>query len=99
MKTTFVYGDKQQCEAELGECSRIAAGSSPAASAVADPVTAVRAALASPAGYPPLAAATVPGDRVAVTVADDVPERDAILTGAIAGLLDAGVEAKALTLR
>jgi nickel-dependent lactate racemase len=97
MMTTFVYGDRQQCKAELGECTRVAGGVRQAAPFVADPVAAVRAALASPAGYPPLASATVPGDRVAVTLADDIPERDAVLTGAIAALLDAGVEAELIT--
>lgn len=98
MVTTFIYGDQQLCQAELGDCSRVGANDqSVQQNAAIDPVEAVRTSLAHPAGYPPLAAATVPGDHVAIALADDVPARDQVLCGAVAGLLDAGVDPALIT--
>jgi nickel-dependent lactate racemase len=58
----------------------------------ADLVEAFRRSLAQPLDYPSLAEVTVPGDRVAITLADDLPQPIRMLEGALASLRDAGVE-------
>ncbi len=58
----------------------------------AEIVAAVRTGLAKPCGYPALAQATVPGDRVVVAVGPGVPCLEQIIVGAFAALRQAGVK-------
>jgi nickel-dependent lactate racemase len=50
-------------------------------------------ALAEPLDFPPLAAATVPGDRVAIAVDENVPCVGAVVRGAVEAFQRAGIEA------
>ena len=62
------------------------------ASMIDDPVTAAVQALVEPLEFPPLSAATVPGDRVAIAVDHDVPRAAAIVRGVVEALHGAGID-------
>lgn len=59
---------------------------------LADVAAEVRGRLAEPLDFPPLAATTVPGDTAAIALGRGVPQPEQVVLGAIAALLDAGVE-------
>jgi len=69
----------------------------PAPIAVGDPALAARQALESPLKYPPLAAAVVPGDRLAIVVDQSIPSAASIVRGTIAAARAAGVESGAIS--
>jgi nickel-dependent lactate racemase len=79
-------------EAWLADCS--AARSRP----LADVRAAVAEALAEPLDFPPLAAAVVPSDRVALAIDPGVPRAASIVAGVVAVLLDACIEPANVTL-
>jgi hypothetical protein len=95
MPTTLTFGGFNRCELAIEHGDFLAA--SGAAAAVADPAAETRRALAVPNGYPSLALATVPGDRVAIAVEEGVPQAAAVVRGAILAMLDAGVPAGMIT--
>jgi nickel-dependent lactate racemase len=96
MTTTISFGAADSCEIALGEHTRLApdAAGHPA---VDDPAAVMRAALTAPCGFPPLAAALAPGDRVAVAVGKGLPSLASLLRGAINALVDAGAEPANIT--
>ena len=59
--------------------------------------TEVRAQLAEPIHFPPLAQATVPGDNAVLVVAPGIPQELAVMNGALRALRDAGVEDSLIT--
>lgn len=63
-----------------------------------DPVAAMVRALAEPLEFPPLASATVPGDRVAVALDGAVPCAAQIVRGAVEALFQAGVEPESISI-
>jgi len=71
---------------------------SPRGAAVADLPAAVAAALAAPLDYPPLAQAVLPGDKVTLALAPDLPRPEVLLAALVAVLAAAGVEAADITL-
>jgi nickel-dependent lactate racemase len=87
---TFRFGATAQCELPLEDYTLLSAESD-AHRTLDDPAAEVRAALAEPLGFPPLLAATTPGDVVAIAVADNVPQTNVVLGGVVEALLDAGV--------
>ena len=94
---TFRFGATAQCALPLDDFSLLSAESD-AHPTLGDPAAAVEAALAAPIGFPPLVAATAPGDVVAIAVADGVPQTNAIVTGAVKALLEAGVSPAMITI-
>ncbi len=54
--------------------------------------------LEEPLDFPPLSTAIVPGDRVAIAVAGDVPQLTAVLHGALEAFSEAGIEADAISI-
>jgi nickel-dependent lactate racemase len=62
-----------------------------------DPAAATIAALAAPLDFPPLAAAVVPGDHVAIAVDEAVPAAASIVRGVIESLCDAGIEEESIS--
>jgi hypothetical protein len=54
--------------------------------------------LAAPLDFPPLAAATVPGDRVAIALDDAVPCAAQVVRGAVEALQQAGIEPEAISI-
>jgi nickel-dependent lactate racemase len=63
-----------------------------------DPAAAVIRALADPLDFPPLAAATVPGDRVAIALDGGVPCMAAVVQGVIEALQFAGIETEGISI-
>jgi nickel-dependent lactate racemase len=55
-------------------------------------------ALAHPVEYPPLSAAIVPGDRVAIALDDDVPCGAELLRGIVESLRNAGIDEEAISI-
>ncbi|MCC6493297.1 MAG: DUF2088 domain-containing protein [Pirellulales bacterium] len=94
--TTIHYGRSTCCELALKDCTTLGAErqENPPLS---DPIAAIRTALARPNGYPSLAAATAPGDHVAVLVGRGLPQAGTIVRGALAALMDAGVNPELAT--
>jgi hypothetical protein len=93
--TTLRFGEQTRFELALDDYTVLSAAS--VAPVVSDPAAAVRAALAAPAGYPPVAAATVPGDRVAIALQAGAPQAASVLRGAIGALLEAEVSPAMIT--
>ncbi|MFM2092996.1 MAG: hypothetical protein RIS70_120 [Planctomycetota bacterium] len=81
------YGPESQLRLELPASIEIFDHSSPQGLEIADPAAAVIEALAAPLDYPPLTAATVPGDRVVVAVDCTVPQAGKVLEGCLRTLI------------
>lgn len=91
MSTTLRYGNNDEQELQLDGCQRVG----PTVKSAIDRenvAESLRAALAKPIDFPPLAAATVPGDRVVVAVEQGVPMLAEVIEGVVASLSDAGIE-------
>jgi nickel-dependent lactate racemase len=93
---TVKFGVGQSCEIALGEHTRLAPALETAGES--DPAAAMRAALAAPRGFPPVAAAVVPGDCVAIALGRAVPQAAGVLRGAVLELVHAGVEPANITI-
>ena len=78
---TFRFGAAAQCELPLEDYTLLSAESDEHPT-LDDPAAGVRAALAAPLGFPPLVAATAPGDTVAIALADGVPRSQEVVRGA-----------------
>lgn len=98
MPAVLNYGTASAVELNFPPDAFVAQCGAPRDAALADAVAAVLAALAAPLDYPPLAAATVPGDRIAITLANDLPQPAQLVAGAVQALLHAGVEPSHITL-
>ena len=61
-----------------------------------EPASAVRNALSAPLDFPPLSAAIVSGDRVAIALDETVPCAASIVRGAVDSLLNAGVDEESI---
>src|SRR5690606_17364137 len=68
MRYSLPYGPEASLALELPDAARVADYIAPHGTALGDTAEAVTAALNTPLDYPPLAAATVPGDRVVLAV-------------------------------
>lgn len=66
--------------------------SQPRGQVLADPVAAVEAAVNGPLEFPPLAQATVPGDRIVIALDRGVPSAAAVVAGTVRGLLRGPVQ-------
>ncbi|RIK88613.1 MAG: hypothetical protein DCC67_00285 [Planctomycetota bacterium] len=88
---TFTYGRSIRCQLAADDCTLLGA-ERVANPPLDDVVGAMRQALARPTGYPSLAAATAPGDRVAVMVGEGLPQAGVLVRGALVALEDAGVD-------
>ena len=58
----------------------------------------LRAAVTNPLGYPPLRQAILPGDHVTIAVDPELPQLSSLINELLSDLLEAGCEAKDLTL-
>jgi nickel-dependent lactate racemase len=86
----------ERLEYEVARENLIASRPPPAA--LPGPGAAVRAALESPHGYPPLRRALTPGDRVTVVVDEQLPQLPRLLVPLLEHVVSAGVTPEALTL-
>jgi hypothetical protein len=96
MTTTVTYGVSESCEVTLGNHTVLApeVAEHPRLS---DPAAAIALALASPLGYPPLASAVAPGDRVTIALGGHIPQVACLVRGAVAALVEAGIEPAGIT--
>jgi lactate racemase len=94
---TFRFGSAAQCELPLEDYTLLSAASDEHP-LLADPAAAVCEALAAPRGFPPLAAATAPGDATAIAFAAGIPRAAVILRGVVEAMLEAGVSAAMITI-
>lgn len=62
-----------------------------------DPLSAVRAALADPIGFPPLSQCVVDGDTVAIVLGENLNETNSLVAGAVFELLEAGIRPQDIT--
>jgi hypothetical protein len=97
MTITITYGNSNACELALDDFTFVAANQE-RHPGLADPGQSARQALASPQGFPALGTATVPGDQVAIAIGSGVQQSSKILSGAVAAMLDAGVEPGKITI-
>lgn len=93
MTQVLHYGRSSTLALEIPEGALWADGTGAAITALDDPAAAMAAALAQPLGYPPLARAVVPGDRVVISVEPGIPQAACVVTGVVRTLLSAGVAA------
>ncbi len=68
------------------------------APALPDPAAAVRQALETPSGFPPLRRALTPDDHVAIVVDEHLPHVEALLVPVVEHILGAGVARQAITI-
>ena len=91
MVTTLQYGNGASCRLELDDVVHVRPAPHVPIDA-ADLAEHVRAALQAPLGYPPLIAATVPGDRVVVALEHGLPLVRQLVEGVSTALREAGVD-------
>ena len=98
MTASVRMGIDQKLERDLPADRLIARCGVPAAEPLGDVRLATRRALQQPLGFPPLAQAVVPGDRVVLALDRDVPEAGPILAELFDCLLERGLSAADITL-
>jgi nickel-dependent lactate racemase len=91
MSLSLRYGSDSTLEIDLAAGALVAAFQTPRGDVLSDPKGATAAALAKPLDFPPLRQAVVPGDRVVLALAGDVPRGPAIVTAVIADVIEVGV--------
>ena len=91
MTQVLRYGRSSTLALEIPPTALVADGTRVAGEILDDPAGAVVAALQDPMGYPPLARAVVPGDRVVISVDPGVPQVPQVVTGVVRTLMSAGV--------
>lgn len=98
MQTVLRYGRHGSLALDLPSSVAVVDCARPRGAIVDDPVAAVEAALDAPLGFPPLAQAVVPGDRVAVAIEPGVPQAALVVAGVVRTLCRAGVAASEITI-
>lgn len=96
MPRTVRYGTQRSISLDLPDEALFACGEM--AATLADPAAVLRGALAAPLDFPPLAKATVPGDRIAIALDQGVPQAPALVGALVQYLLDAGAAAELITI-
>lgn len=97
MISTLRYGVDRTLRLELPVNSLVANCDGPRGEPVEDVQAATRQALEDPLGFPPLAKAAVPGDRVALAVQGNLPQAQSIIAVTIGMLVEAGVDPSDVT--
>ena len=88
---TFRYGKDAALTIEFRDGTHVERGGQPQGAGFDDTMAAVMASLVAPLGFPALANATVPGDKVLIAVGGAVPELSLVLDGILRTLVDSGV--------
>ncbi len=97
MPTSLNFGEGDACTLESTQVTHICPAAHPAIPNTRL-ATDLRTALGEPLNFPPLASATVPGDRAVIALEYGVPQGRQCIAGALAALQDAGVERSLVTL-
>jgi len=93
----FHYGTGHSLELEFDSDARVTICDAPRGEPLDDVAESARKALCEPLGFPALAQAVMPGDRVAVAVPGDVPQSATLVAAVINQLLDGGVDSANIT--
>jgi nickel-dependent lactate racemase len=94
---TLAYG-RSAVDIDLAEDCLVPVRRRPPAPALADPAAAVRAALETPLGFPPLRRALTPDDHVVVVLDEHLPHLAELLTPVLEHISEAHVAPEAITL-
>lgn len=98
MQKTLTYGDGRKVELSIRDGQLVEAASAGSGrGAIAEVSPATQEALSQPRSFPPLSSCLVPGDRVAIAVAAETPDLVAVVSGALAAFIAAGVEPRMIT--
>lgn len=92
------YGDGQELRIDPPAEATVVDFSAGRGQPLADPASAVAAALSDPLDYPALQRAVTPGDRVVLAIDRGVPQLDAVVAGAVRSLLGGNVSPEDITL-
>jgi nickel-dependent lactate racemase len=92
------YGASGSLELAVDDDALVAYCDAPRGEALRDVSQAVEHALREPLGFPPLAKSVVPGDKVVLALAEQVPQAAAIVQRVIEVLAASGIEARDVTL-
>lgn len=92
------YGTGCSVQLDLPPEALLADFSTVAAEPLDDPAAATAAALEDPLGFPPLARAIAPGDRIVLALDQGVPQACAIVAGVVHALLEGSAEPEEITL-
>ncbi|HEX3727629.1 MAG TPA: lactate racemase domain-containing protein, partial [Pirellulales bacterium] len=97
MNCELKYGAGASLRLEIDEHALVANCDAPRGAVLADVSTAVDRALGQPLDFPPLAQSAVPGDKVVLGLADEVPHAATIVERVIRALVASGVEPGSIT--
>lgn len=97
MHASIAWG-RETLNLEMGESNLVPGRRAPMAADLADPVQALRDALAHPLDYPPLRLALTPDDHVAIVVDEGIPRLGQMLTPLLEEIVRAHVKPEAITL-
>lgn len=97
MQVAIDWG-KHRTELEVADSVLVQSQSQTPPAPLADPAAAVRAALESPSGFPPLRRALTPDDAVAILVDERLPHLPGLLVAVLDHVLAAGIAPGAITL-
>lgn len=98
MAVVLPYGSESSLALELSPEALVAAYDAPHGVALADPVSAVQAAVRGPLEFPPLRQATVPGDRIVLALEEGVPRGADVVAAVTSYLVKEGTEADHITI-
>ena len=97
MASLLHYGCDSSVRLEFADGAAVDEYGTPDARPPHDLADAVRRALAEPIGFPELARATTPGDRIAIALDSLMPRADEVAAAVVGCLVEAGVEADGIT--
>ncbi len=98
MPLSLPYGPAARLELNLSETTTVQNGIVPRGQPLHDVAEAVTSALKAPRDYPPLAAATVPGDHVVIAVEPGIRQVESVVAGAVLALIEGGTEPRDISL-
>lgn len=98
MPLSLPYGPASGLELNFAATTTVQNAIVPHGQPLPDAAEAVSAALKAPRDYPPLAAATVPGDRVVVAVEPGIRQVENVVAGAVLALIEGGTEPRDISL-
>lgn len=98
MRYEITYGSSAVLALEPSGSTRVEDCRLPIGEPLTDVSGSVAAALEDPLDYPPLSAATVPGDKVVVAVEPGLPKVENVIAGALFSLVEKGTEPRDITL-
>ena len=98
MSRELRYGDGGTIRVDLSRNAILADFATPRGTPLDDPAAAVAAAISHPLEFPPLASATIPGDRVVLALDQCIPQAAQIVAGVVHTLLEGATTAKDISI-